>query len=1019
MFLTAICRVIYIKQFGEKMKTTTIGRIGAIVTGAAMLGTAIASALAGAQVTVPNNLDSGFFLDQNMNPNVQVVVGEKAQASDGAVAGQIAAIIGNMAFKTTTTTASGGTVDVEGGTTTCTPSSAECQAGEAEGQVTLSWEAVGMVGELQQKQMDCDIYENSDGLLMTDLDDGGDSGSFCDSDKTSSEVYGPEDTVGTTLVGACETGAGADVTLLKSGEFANEICTVCYNYCDIALGCEPHLMSEWVNITCGYMSLGYDCDNEALVLVVEDNAIKYNVFMDDVLTKDVLDEDGDLIGQSYLGKMILGQNEYYVEDITDDSITIVCGDTGTATTSTPMVYTPPAEGSACDAADSGQEYSIKLVGAQTIEEKGVVDVTLEVTKPDGTTEQVTSGISGTPVVGDIKVKLQKGTAASNVITGEQSFSADLLVWYVPSEYTFEDDERYTAEGVEDSDGIWELDFNGGETLYVTDVEDLEDDEELVSGVPLPDDIEENDQWDDCYDEVDEDDEETEIVRYLEFSLQREDDTELPEGEMIQLPFNDGLYLLSDLQFGYMGLMNEDFLPDDLVDTTTINIDVSDIKVRNNTDEDEALYREVTVDFVDQWGDMMDDVRIDEGPYQEGDLFFDCNTVYRVDSIEYSEDRDEVVVEYSAKEGAEWTEYEKESDADAGEACNISTANAEGTYENVTVNSQVQDETVNFTEGWHTTSCGSSTSDWIVRNLSETNENEWELWVDRDADQDMELANTCGDSCCASSGGRVSTEFKNDVWFCAYGDTIILDGATDTGGEDEVEINLADTTSITLNEEGCSACSYDDGDCEDFGNEEDGSLISLSGAQITTDTSEIEEPEDSGEDTDVLSQVTLVVPEDELRPTIFFGVQSTLNTSSITITEADEGSVVNIGGVDVTVEDFGVSVTGGGLVVGEEVEVSCPGQTVTCPDVTVETKAPADLKYKLVVVEGSQTATNLVLIGGPSVNSLTKGIVSVDELCPNNEVIKLSGSKLVVAGCEAADTASAAEALQTWLKEKLA
>ncbi len=1012
------------------MKTTTIGRIGAIVAGAAMLGTAVASALAGAQAAVPSNLDKGFFLDSTMSPKVQVVVGEKAQASDGAAAGQIAAIIGNMAYQTATTTETGGTMEVEGGTTTCTPSSAECDPGNAQGQVKLSWDAVGMVGELQQKQMECDIYNDSDGLLMTDLDDGGDSGSFCDSDGSASEIYTPESTVGTTLVGACETGAGADITILKSGEFANEICTVCYNYCDIALGCAPHLMSEWVNITCAYMALGYDCDNEALVMVVEDNAIRYNVFTDDILTKDILDEDGDLIGQSYLGKIILGQNEYYVEDVTDDSITIVCGETGTTTTSTPMMYMPPAEGSACDAADSGDEYSIKLVGAQTIEEKGVVDVTLEVTKPDGTTEQVTSGISGTPVVGDIKVKLQRGTAASNVITGEQSFSADLLVWYVPSEYTFEDDERYTEEGVEDSDGIWELDFNGGNTLYVYDVgpngDDLEDDEELTDGVPLPDDIEENEQWDDCYDEVDEDDNDTEVIRYLEFSLQREDETELPEDEMIQLPFNDGMYLLSDLQFGYMGLMNEDFLPDDLVETTTIDIEVDDISVMNDSDEDENLYRAVTVDFVDQWGDQMDNVRIDEGPFEEGDMFIDCDRVYRIDSLEYSDGEDEAIIEYSVKDGADWTEYEKESDEDAGDACNVSTDLDEATYESVAVQSQVQGFVDNWTAlGWHEDSCGDSNSEWIVKNNSETNENDWELWVDKNADEVMELARTCSAvtacSDCSSSQG-VQTEFKNDVWFCAYEDNIILDGATDTGGEDEVVIGLNDTSSIDLYESGCSACTdlYDDNDCEDFGNgQEDGSLISFAGAQITTDGVQIEEPEDSDDDTDVLSQVTMVIPEDELRPTIFFGIQSTLNTSSVTITEADEGTEVNIGGVDVMVEEFGVSISGGGIVVGEEVEVSCPSQTVTCPDVTVETQGPADLAYKLVVVEGGQTATNLVLMGGPSVNSLTKDLVSVDELCPNNEVIKLSGTRLVVAGCEAADTMAAAQQLQTWLETNLA
>ncbi len=966
-----------------------------------------------------------------MNPQVQVVVGEKAQASDGAAAGQIAAMIGNMAYATTTATEGGGTMEVEGGTTTCTPEASECDPGSAEGEVTLSWEAIGMVGELQQRQMNCSIYDTgAPGMGMLGLDDGGDSGTFCNSDSSYAEVFTPSDTVGTTLVGACQTGAGADVSILESGEFANEICTVCYNYCDIALGCEPHLMTEWVNITCSEMSLGYDCESEQLVLAVDDDALRYYVFTDDMLTKDILDDDSDLIGQSYLGKMLLGQHEYYVEDVTDDTLTIVCGETGTATTAAPMEYTPPAEGSVCDAADSDDTYSIKLVGAQTIEEKGVVDVTLEVTKPDGTTEQVTSGTSGTPVVGDLKVKLQRGTAASNVITGEQSFSADLLVWYVPSEYTFEDGEQYTEEGVLDDDGIWELDFNGGDTLYVYDLgpdgDDLEDDEELVEGTPLLSDISENEQWDDCYDEVETDDNDTEIVRYLEFSLERETgETDLPEGDMIQFPFNDGKYLLSDLKFGYLGLMNDDFLDDNFVDATTLDIDVSNIDVENETGENEGFYRMVEVDFVDQWGDSLKDVRLDEGPYEDGDMFFDCNEVVRIDSIEYSEGKDEVVVEYSIKDGSDWTEYEKESDGEADDACNISTVNTEAAYENVSVMSQVEGLFANFTDGWHSTACGDSStpSEWIINNLSESSESAWEIWVDKDDDGVMAVAETCDTSACGcADDGEVRTEFKNDVWFCAYDQYITVDGATDSGAEDEVVIALNDATNVSIEASGCSECALDDNDCRDIAEDadDDGTMISLSGATITIDNDEIEEPEDTDEDTDVISQVTMEIPEDELRPTLFFGIQSALNETSITLTEADQGTVVNIGGVDTTVEEFGVSISGGGIVTGNESTVSCPSQTVTCPDVEVETKAPADLTYKLVVVEGGQSSgMNMVLVGGPSVNSLTKDLVTVDELCPDSEAIKLSGSKLVVAGCEAADTAQAADALVSWLESNVA
>ncbi len=991
------------------MKTTTIGRIGAIVTGAAMLGTAIASALAGA-VTVDSNLDKGFFFDDSMNPKVQIVVGEKAQASDGAVAGQIAALIGNMAFATTTTTASGGTV--AGGTATCTPSSAECTPGNAEGQVVLSWEATGMVGELQQRQMNCNIYSSSNGLAMTDLDNGGDSGSFCDSSDSSSEVYGPDSTVGTTLVGACETGQGSKVSILRDGEFENNICTVCYSFCDLALNCEPHKMAEWVNLTCSEMKLGYDCDSQQLVLDMDKDSVVYNVFTDDILTKDIMDDndksDANLLGQSYLGKIILGQNEYYVEDVNEKDITIACGDVFDVTTSGAVTYTPPKEGSTCSAADdTDNAYSIKLVGAQQISDTGVVDVTLEVTKPDGTTETVNSGISGTPVVGDLKIKLLSGTASSNIITGEQSFSAKLLVWYVPSEYKFEDGERYTEAGAPDKDGIWKLRFNGGNTLYVYDLgpngDDLEDDEELVDNTPLPDDITENEQWDNCYEDVSSKYNDTKIIRFLQFSLQEEDNTQLTAGDYIQLPFNDGKYLLSNLKFGYLGLMDENFKSMSQVDTTTIDIEVDKVDVVNETDEQEGLYREVTADFVDQWGDSMSGVRLDEGPYEDGDMFFDGAKVYKIDSIDYSDGDDEAIIEYSYKDGSSWTE--KQDD----DACNVSTALTEATYENVTIRSQVRGWVDNWTsDGWHTTGCGSSTSDWIVRNLSTTSENDWEIWVDRDADQIMEMAYT---------GGNVETEFKNDVWFSATEDVITVEGGTNTGGEDDIVIALNETGNhgkVNITNAG-TACSFADNDCEDIATgEEDGTLVSLSGATVVIDGTEIEEPENSGNDTQVLSQITMTVPEPEMRPTIFFGVQSALNTSSLTITEADEGTVVDIGGVDVTVEDFGVSVTGGGLVVGNATTVECP--SVTCPDVQVETSTPNDLDYNLVVVEGEQSAgKNLVLIGGPSVNSLTKDLVSVDDLCPSSEVVKLSGTKLVVAGCEAGDTKEAAEALMNWLK----
>lgn len=1010
------------------MKTTTIGRIGAIVTGAAMLGTAVASALAGA-VTVDATLTKGFFYDDNMNPKVQMVVGDKAQASDGAVAGQIAAMIGNMAFKSTSANAGGGAQTVASWQVPCTSLGCTGGTGTATGEVTLSWEAIGLIGEVQQREMNCDIYDDTgDWMEMTDLDDGGDGGNFCDD----SEVFGPEDTVGTTLVGSCETGVGANIAILKTGEFANEICTICYNFCDIALGCEPHLMSEWVNLSCDLMTLGYDCEDQELKLLVDDDAIVYNVFTDDILTEDILD-DGDpaaLVGQSYLGKIILGQHEYYVENVDDNSITIVCGATGKATTSAPMEYIAPAEGSDCDAADSGETYSLKLVGAQTIEEKGVVDVTLEVTKPDGTTEQVTSGISGTPVVGDLKVKLQRGTAASNVITGEQSFSADLLVWYVPSEYTFEDDEEYTEEGVKDDEGIWELNFNGGDAADVTigGLEALEENEELLTDLDMPDDLEENEQFDDCYDGAVTDYNDTPVIRFLEFALQQEDIyTELPEGDMIQLPFNDGKYLLSDLKFGYLGLMNENFLADNLVDETVLDFNIDAISFEDSTGDDLTLYRKVTVDFVDEWGTSLDDVRLDEGPFETDDenMVIINDVVYRIDNVVYDDDDNtQVFMEYSIKDGTDWTEYEIEDEDTAGDAFTFDTniTNA-APYNNSYIESALAGEFLNFsavgapTPGWIENTGPDTVATWIIRNLDSTNEGEWEIWVDKDENGNMSMAQTL-------TGALVwmDTEFENKVFFLANDSVIVVWGDDDTGAEDLVAIQVSEDNETQIGETYVfvDACLYDDNDCEDIAQgEEDGKLVSLSGAWIDITGTEIEEPEDSDETDDVLTEVVVTIPEDEMRPTVFFGLESSTNASSIEITEGDVGTVVDIGGLDVTVEEFGVTGSCGAPVAGGETLVTCASKEVTCATTPYTTKTPVAIGYKLVVVEGAQDASkNLVLIGGPSVNSLTKDLTTATELCAGAQV-KLSGNKLLVAGCEAADTASAAEALKTKLAELLA
>jgi len=86
------------KNRGENVKRLNVKRVAALAAGAALLG----ASLAVADVTYGNVQ----LVNQNGQPVAQVVVGSAAAASDGVVAANIAAMIGNMAYKTQTLSAS-------------------------------------------------------------------------------------------------------------------------------------------------------------------------------------------------------------------------------------------------------------------------------------------------------------------------------------------------------------------------------------------------------------------------------------------------------------------------------------------------------------------------------------------------------------------------------------------------------------------------------------------------------------------------------------------------------------------------------------------------------------------------------------------------------------------------------------------------------------------------------------------------------------------------------------------------
>ena len=75
----------------ERMKSISVKRIVAVAAGAAMIGAAFAGAV------TPEGLGSYPFFS-NGEPQVKIVVGANSKASDGVVAANIAAMIGNLAY---------------------------------------------------------------------------------------------------------------------------------------------------------------------------------------------------------------------------------------------------------------------------------------------------------------------------------------------------------------------------------------------------------------------------------------------------------------------------------------------------------------------------------------------------------------------------------------------------------------------------------------------------------------------------------------------------------------------------------------------------------------------------------------------------------------------------------------------------------------------------------------------------------------------------------------------------------
>jgi hypothetical protein len=137
--------------------------------------------------------------------------------------------------------------------------------------------------------------------------------------------------------------------------------------------------------------------------------------------------------------------------------------------------------------------------------------------------------------------------------------------------------------------------------------------------------------------------------------------------------------------------------------------------------------------------------------------------------------------------------------------------------------------------------------------------------------------------------------------------------------------------------------------------------------------------------------------EEVKATAFIGTSEDEIMLEAVITKDDEGKEQTVGCCTYTVKEFAVTAA----------EVSESVSEIT----------PSDVNGGLVVSDvEADLSKNLIIVGGPAVNSLSTTNAAELEEADDQYIVRKDGSKLIVAGYDAKDTVAAGNALIAWLRE---
>lgn len=917
----------------------TLKRVGSVATGAIMLGAAMSGAVSAAMDDT--GLTKDFFYDADYNPIVQIVLGEKGMATDAVAGGNVAAVIGNLAY-----------------------TSAMAQAGgSASGQVVLGISARGATGKFEKSYRDAswiegdsNFYDRSDGL---DFDNQAASSSVL-------EEYKFGEFVQYSL--ACDQQQRTAAGILKKGTYSNIHCLFCQTLCLGQLENPSHDMEEYISVDYTNMKWYEDgldrSDAEEMKLKVPTNTLKYYSLLEDIPLTTIYDSNGtskNEVDFEYRGKMILFGEEYYIKDISG----------------TTKIYL--AKGKILDDVSS-EGYTAEYLGYKFkvdhliySAEYQVAGILLDVEKPDGTVVQTQISKMANGIVDDIEIAGVYAEEADAVAT------ASLLVYDTTTNVVLEDGKELELGGVE-KDG-WKVEITegvfdgntGGLTASQMDIAEYDD----MFGKTLNN-------------------------ISVTYTRSHTGNNAIAVDEMIEFP--------TTYQLKFNGFRDNNYDESPCSGAGNGNIIVS-------TDGDSRAMIAFTTDT----GSTLENVYIDSGPIQTDEMFVAAGNVYEFESFDDTNTEDNQMkltftdvlnggnVEYTltAVTGGVDTMYQGafvealENDAELA-----ITTNADDNSTNVFAIQDsafssldlllddsdrlyvmsdlvLSDNTVSGVNGTVLT-----INPTVLGELTEFQLDDQTLTMSAQAEA------TSGLTYQRARNSSEGTDYNGDN---DYDDVLI---GFEANSEELMILDLFDrsynsssdtTHSMKLiaedDTEGLTDTSRDTGSKQTLEDDKDSVLYTpYSGMKATLDWGS----------NDRIDGMEVCMPQDIVYSTIFVGTSEQATTMDAIITKDDEGTEKTVGCCSYLVKEFGVE--------------------ATVEDVNEVTVNP--IVGNLVVPEiQANTAKNLIIVGGPSVNGMSEGLVTLQEVqsSSGNYIVKKVGSKLIIAGLTAADTVDGGNELVSWLQ----